>query len=392
MDEERIARVKSLMEREGLDAFICRLPENVLMLSGHWPLIGMTFFLLPVDGTPFCVAPRCDEEEAAGELWEGELISYPYGTLDAGDPLAAIAAVLKEACRGRGYGRVAFEGSFESIAPPWNAAEPAIPAAPTRAMLDDVFGRGSLVDGTDLLHELRARKTPGEQAKLRRANEIAAIGLRAFRAIVEPGVAGAEIASFVQHSIVTEGTLRAGGGRVRAFAQVSTGPEETSRGYRPMVISTSRKLEEGDPALLELGVVVDGFWSDRTRVCVAGTPGPEQQRIFDAVVRAQEAAIGAVRAGVAAGDVDEAARSVLREAGFEKEFLHVTGHGVGLRYHEPSPLIRPGGETVLEPGMVHSVEPGVYDPAIGGFRVEDDVLVTETGAEVLGPADKALGR
>jgi Xaa-Pro dipeptidase len=140
-----------------------------------------------------------------------------------------------------------------------------------------------------------------------------------------------------------------------------------------------------------LGVVVDGFWSDRTRVRAAGTPTDTQQRAFETVLKAQEAAIAAIRPGVKTGDVDASARSVIRAAGFtDKEFLHVTGHGLGFRYHEPTPLICPGGETVLEAGMVHSVEPGVYRGDFGGIRIEDDVLVTERGAEMMGPAEKEL--
>ena len=92
-----------------------------------------------------------------------------------------------------------------------------------------------------------------------------------------------------------------------------------------------------------------------------------------------------------AGEVDLAARQIIHDAGFtDAEFLHVTGHGLGFRYHEPTPLICPGGETVLEEGMVHSVEPGVYESAIGGIRIEDDILVTMGGAEILGPCEKEL--
>ena len=152
-----------------------------------------------------------------------------------------------------------------------------------------------------------------------------------------------------------------------------------------MEITTARKRCSGDPALLELGVVADGYWSDRTRAKVAGKPNNHQEMPFHLVIQAQEAAIKAIKPGVLSEDVDETARSVLRDAGYAGEYLHVTGHGVGFRHHEPIPLIAPNGKIQLEAGMVHSVEPGIYSPEWGGVRFEDDVVVTVSGSEVLGP-------
>jgi len=246
------------------------------------------------------------------------------------------------------------------------------------------------VDATDLLYAERAVKTGYELERLRRVNEIAAMGLEAFTRNVRPGVSGVELAAEVESTVMVRGSGSKGAVRVRAYAQVATGASETALGYRPMEITTTRKLEPGDPALLELAVVADGYWSDRTRVRTAGEPSVRQKEIFDLVVSAQEAAVSAVRAGASVGEVDEAARSILREAGLGDAFVHVTGHGIGFRYHEPVPLIAPGGAEVLSAGMVHTVEPGVYSPDFGGFRVEDDVAVTASGCEVLGPFGKEL--
>ena len=396
MDTERLTRAREAMAAARMDALVCRLPENVVMLSGHWPLIGWSFLVFPQDGKPMIVLPHSNEREAREELWDADCTTFLFGVLGAGDPYADIATALTRAAEGKGWKRIGFEASFECVAPPWNAAEQTIPAAATRDVLTDVFGADTLVDAAELLHALRARKTPMEQAKLRTVNEISAIGLQTFHERVAVGVSGVALAAHIEQSIMTAGTGHNGarpfgvaqGRRVRAFAQVSTGSEETALAYRPMIISTPRPMCEGDLAVLELGVVADGFWADRTRTGVAGAPTDRQRAAFDAVRRAQEAAIAAVRPGVTAGEVDEAARSVLHGAGYtDKEFLHVTGHGLGFRYHEPTPLICPGGDTVLEEGMVHSVEPGVYMADMGGIRIEDDVLVTDGGAEVLGPCD-----
>jgi Xaa-Pro aminopeptidase len=112
---------------------------------------------------------------------------------------------------------------------------------------------------------------------------------------------------------------------------------------------------------------------------------------FDAVKSAQEAALTTIASGRPTGEVDRAARETLRAAGYDhQQFLHVTGHGIGMKYHEPIPLIMPDGADRLERGMVHTVEPGVYVPGLGGFRIEDNVVVTQSGHELLGPFEKTL--
>ena len=391
MDTERLNRVKGAMAAVGLDALVCRLPENVLLLSGHWPLIGWSFLFFPMEGKPLCIVPHCDEREAREELWEADCVSFLFGVLAGGDPYEDIAKALRARIAGKSCGRVGFEGSFECVAPPWNAAEPAIPASGTRGILEEVFGADGLVDASELLNEQRACKTPMEQAKLRRANAIATFGLKAFAETADVGVSGIDLVATVERAIVLEGTGYQETRRVRAFAQVSTGAVETAMAYRPMVISTPRPMQDGDMAVLELAVVADGFWSDRTRVRVAGVPTDDQRKAFDAVRNAQEAAIGAIRPGATAAQVDATARGVIHAAGYDDSaFLHVTGHGLGLRYHEPTPLICPGGETVLEEGMVHTVEPGLYIPGMGGMRLEENVIVTAGGCEVMGPCVKDM--
>ena len=241
-----------------------------------------------------------------------------------------------------------------------------------------------------MLYALRARKTGAEIERIRIANEIAAMGLAAFESHVKPGVRGVDLLAAVEHEVVVRGTGYRGVRHVRAFAQVSTGPAETAVGYRPCEISTTRRLEPGEIALLELAVTADGYWSDRTRPCAAGEPTAEMVRRFDLIVRAQDAAIHAITPGVRAAEVDEAARAVIPEAGLGRDFVHVTGHGTGFKYHEPIPVIAPHEEATLDVGMVFTVEPGVYSQRFGGIRVEDNVVTLPGGGEVLGPAKRTL--
>ena len=140
---------------------------------------------------------------------------------------------------------------------------------------------------------------------------------------------------------------------------------------------------------LDFGIIHKGYCSDMTRTVFLGKPKANERSIYQAVLEAQETAVAAVAAGVRCGDVDEAARAVLRKEGLAEAFSHSTGHGVGLEIHEP-PRIGAGQTAKLMPGMVVTIEPGVYLAGRFGIRIEDMVVVTRTGGQVLTPVPKAL--
>ena len=299
----------------------------------------------------------------------------------------SLLRLLKAA--GRGWKRVGWEAGSETSAPAWNAAELQIPSERSRALLENAFGARRLVDASGLLRAEQVVKTPPEIEGVRNANRIATLGIEEFFRRAAPGASGVELVAAVEAAVMAQGTGREGARRVRAFAQVAVG-EESARGWRPVQVTTTRRLARGEIALLELAVVADGFWCDRTRARAAGEPTAAQREAHALVAQAQAAAIALVRPGATGAEIDEAARRVIREAGRDGQFMHITGHGLGYRYHEYAPMLAPGSRDVLQAGMIHSVEPGVYDPAFGGIRIEDDVLVTEAGAEVLGPVSAEL--
>lgn len=389
-NEQRLERMREAMETDRLDAVVLQLPENVLLLSGYWPMIGACTLVFPLQGPVICINPDCYEPEASSSLWDAQSIYYGHGVLGAPDRATAVRNILAGIAKGRGWRRIGYEASFEVVAPSWNSAELLVPAAPSHELLRAAFDGGELVDVSALLQAQRRRKTPYESAKLRTASEISAIGLKTFERIVAVGISGVELAAEVERDIMVRGTGYNGATRVRAFAQVAVGPQESAFGYRPNEISTVRRLANGDVALLELGVVVDGYWADRTRVRVAGKPTDQQREIFDVVREAQEAAVAAIRPGITGAQVDAAARSVIRDAGYGEFFPHITGHGLGFRYHESAPMLAPDSVAKLQEGELTSVEPGIYVKSSGGFRIEDDVLVTQDGSEVLGPFPKTL--
>jgi Xaa-Pro dipeptidase len=386
-DEARFRGLREAMERARLDALVCRLPEHVLMLTGYWPLCAWVYAVFPQEGEGVCILPDTEETEARAELFGTECLTYPFGTKDSPGQEESVLRLLKSAAGG--WQRVGWEAGSDTSAPAWNVAELQIPSERTRRLLERAFGARRLVDASAFLRAEQVLKTPHEIEHIRIANRIASLGIQEFFQRAAPGASGVELVTAVEAAIMVRGTGVDGARRVRAFAQVAVG-EESARGWRPVQVTTTRRLARGEIALLELAVVADGFWCDRTRARTAGEPTAEQRQAHALVAQAQAAAIAEVRSGVTGDSVDEAARRVIREGGRDRQFMHITGHGLGYRYHEYAPMLAPGSRDVLRAGMIHSVEPGIYDPAFGGIRIEDDVLVTEGAAEVLAPISSEL--
>jgi Xaa-Pro aminopeptidase len=227
-----------------------------------------------------------------------------------------------------------------------------------------------------------------EQRMVKDAAEIehmaaaAALGVRLFEQILSflrPGVTESAVAAELEYA------ARLGGAEAMSFATiVASGP----RSALPHGRASEAKLPRRGFVTLDFGVILNGYCSDMTRTVHLGRASARERESYDAVLAAQENAVVAVRAGVTAAEVDEAARSVLRLAGLAKHFTHSTGHGVGLEIHE-SPRIAAGQQTLLSTGMVITIEPGVYLPDAFGLRIEDTVVVERRGARVLTPATKA---
>jgi len=389
-DDLRVSRIKDALAEKGLDGLICRLSENVLFLSGWWPLTGTTWAVFAASGDCRLILPACEapEAEAAGAR---DFATYEWAHLNAADPAGETKSQIQAAAKKLGIegGKLGVEENFDSVAAPPNAAEPSLPTPASREMLREALGRATFVDACGLLEELRARKTPAEIEKLRIANEIAAFGLAAFKENVAEGVSEIELAAAVNSAVAVKGSGYKGVKTARGFAQVASGPS-TERAWRPFEITTNRKLKKGEIVLLELGVVADGFWADNTRAAVVGEPDEKQNEIYKLILKAQAAAIEQVGPGAKMSAIDAVARRLIDSAGYGDFFIHITGHGIGWRYHEFPPLLAPGNDAVLEEGMVTSVEPGVYIPGFGGLRIEDIVAVTKDGADILSTYNRNL--
>jgi Xaa-Pro dipeptidase len=228
-----------------------------------------------------------------------------------------------------------------------------------------------------------ARKAPDEVAAMRKAITISEGALEEVMAWVQPGMTERQIATRLTEA------MNARGSQGIAFEPlIQTGPNSAL----PHGMLTDRALGADELLLIDFGGRFAGYPADITRTYCLGTPSAEMQRMYEVVLAANQAATAVAGPGVAMGTVDKAARDVIEAAGYGEYFTHRTGHGLGLNGHETIPQIAAGVADVLEPGMAFTIEPGIYIPGLGGVRIEDNVLVTETGLDVLTTYPRRLSR
>ncbi len=231
---------------------------------------------------------------------------------------------------------------------------------------------------TGVVEKLRMIKDAEEVASIRAAVNLGAALLDTALNSIRPGVTEIDVAAELEFA-----ARRAGADAMSFETIVASG----ARSAMPHGVASALPIPARGFVVLDFGVILHGYCSDMTRTVYVGKSSAGERRMYEAVREAQQAAIDAVRAGVASGQVDRAARSRLQNAGLARHFTHSTGHGVGLEIHEP-PRIARGQRESLQAGMTITIEPGAYVADKGGVRVEDMVLVTDTGCEVLTPAPK----
>lgn len=232
----------------------------------------------------------------------------------------------------------------------------------------------SVKSTSGLARRLRAVKDEWELEALRRSASVAAEAFEAFLPAIRPGRTEAEIAADLVHEMRKRGAQQSAKGHF----VVASGP----RGARPHGVFSNRTLERGDFITMDFGAVVDGYYSDMTRTVALGEPDPKLTEIYHIVEEARKRAVAAVSPQASGADADRAARDYIASKGWGDCFTHSTGHGIGLELHELPAVSRLNGEK-LSPGAVVTIEPGIYVEGLGGVRIEDDVIVTQEGCEVI---------
>jgi len=362
MYTKRLSRLIEQAAAHGLDALALMPGPNLFYLTGlsfhlsERPIVA----LLPVDAPPVIVLPALEAVKV--EQATVALDVFPY-TDEEGYPPA-----------------------FQSACASLSLADSSIGVELLRmrlleAHLLERHAPGcQLVPAGEVLAEQRMRKDEYELKQMRRAIAVTEAALRTTMRQVKAGMTERQVAA-----LMTVEMLQAGG-ETMAFAPiVVAGPNAAS----PHSIPTDRSIQMGETIIVDCGATVGGYAADITRTFALGALQPELARVHEVVRAANAAGRAAAGPEVPAEQVDQAARAVIEEAGYGEYFIHRTGHGLGLETHEP-PFIVAGNECPLEPGMTFTIEPGIYLPGQGGVRIEDDVLVTSTGAESLTTFPRSL--
>lgn len=350
MTKERRDRVRVRLPGLGADAMLVTKLVNVRYLTGFSGSAGS----LLVGAEDVLFTDSRYEVQAEREVPDCRRVI----------PAPAEEKVLAREILAAGIGELAIEAATVTLdqAKQWREQMPSV----------------SFVETTGVVEELRKVKDPTEVERLRRAASFGDEGLVALLGRLKEGMTESEVAAELEDTMRRAGSNGLSFPTIVAFGEMAAEPH-----HRP----GERRLKRGDLIKLDFGATFDGYHSDMTRTISFGSPDPELVKIYEIVRSAQQAGVDVVASGKSAGEVDDAARSVIEQAGYS--FGHGTGHGCGLEVHE-APTVRRGSEDTLRDGMAITVEPGIYLPGVGGVRIEDLVIVTDGGCDILTRSSKEL--
>lgn len=343
MEKQRLERLRKQMEQRDLPALIITNAVNRRYISGFTGTAGTV--LITEDEAIFYTDFRYTEQ-ATQEVPHMKVVEH------GADVLNEIAQLLTA----KNIKRLAFEPqhtSFEQY-----------------EKYREKFSSVTLIPEGQMLEQMRAVKDDQEIAIMKEAAQLAD---RAFIHIldrIKPGVTEREIALWLEYF------MRENGADGTSFTTIVASGE---RSALPHGVASEKRLASGDFVTFDFGAYYNGYCSDITRTIVLGKGSSKQKQLYDIVLEAQMHAVENIRPGMTGREADALARGIIEKHGYGDRFGHGTGHGVGMEIHE-SPRLSPRDETILQPGMVVTVEPGIYIPGFGGVRIEDEVLITEDGA------------
>jgi Xaa-Pro aminopeptidase len=357
--QQRCRDVASRLPELKADCFLVSSGANVRYLSGYAGSNGM--LLLTARETHFFTDPRyaIDAEASIGAkgIAKVHVVKGPLAT--------AAAAIVKR----KKLKKIAFE-SASTLYDQYTLLQEQMPLG------------ASLLSAGKLVEEQRMVKSATEIATIRESVKVNSQAYERALKRVRPGVRELDIAAEIEYQMKMLGAEKP------SFDTIVAAGARTAL---PHAHPTDYRLGQNELLLIDMGASLQGYASDMTRVAHLGRVSTRIREMYRAVLEAQLAGIDAVRAGATGGEVDSATRNVLKKHKLDKAFVHSTGHGLGLEIHE-MPRLGKKDSTVLKPGMAITIEPGVYVEGVGGIRIEDTVLVTQTGCEILTPTPKEFVR
>lgn len=357
----KIEFIQQYLKEKNIDAAFVTTPDNVFYFSNfasnpHERLLGVMIFK---EAEPFLICPKMEVPDALAAGWGFEAV----GHADTDNAWDIVRSEIEK--RGIQVSTMAIEKSHLTVER-LEALQSLYPDARFERLDDEI-------------NSMRVMKSEDELEKLREAAKLADYAIEVGVKEIAEGKTEMEILNAI------ESAIKAKGYSMSFDTMVLAGEKSAS----PHGVPGDRKIQKGDFILFDLGVVYDGYCSDITRTVAFGTPSEAQVKIYNTVRQANEAAIAAVKPGVKASELDKIARDVITEAGYGEYFTHRLGHGLGISVHE-FPSINGANELELPVGAVFTIEPGVYKSDVTGVRIEDDVVVTEDGVEVLTKFTKDL--
>jgi Xaa-Pro dipeptidase len=370
-DDAKLDRVRALMAEHDLDALVVRAPDNVLYLTNFWGMKGYDACVFPRDGEPVLITIEASEEDAARTSWTSD-VRFVKGYADD-DPRPVPARTLDAALSAsREYERIGLEFSLGTQATDRMVGEP---TTFTRSWFEAWLDAG---DAMPVLNAARAIKTAQEIERMQLANDICAAAMEHVRRELRPGMKESEAAAIWQGFVHGEGTGWAGQVELAlGFSLVWSGP-----GIKTFTATGDLPVLEDQPTLFEIWVCADGYWCDHTKLLCPGELRQDYRDLEAGLLAVYRSAIDYCEPGASFAELDRLVRQGIDELGYPRHPTHPICHGVGARAHEPPYAHQAGGGEIAE-GMVLAIEPGCYWPGGGGLRVEDNFLITDSGAAKL---------
>lgn len=357
----KIEQLQHYLQQHELDAAFITTPDNVFYFSNfksnpHERLLGVLVFK---DAAPFLICPQMEVPDAKAAGWAYDVIGH-LDTENAWDVLAKKIAETKKS-----IASFAIEKSHLTVE--------------RLEAISSIYPKATFARLDDQINAMRVIKDEAELEKMREAAKLADYAIEVGCKEIAEGKTEMEILNAI------ESAIKAKGYSMSFETMVLVGEKSAS----PHGTPGDRKIKRGDMILFDLGVIYEGYCSDITRTVAFGEVSEAQKDIYNTVRKANEDAIAAVKPGVRACDLDKISRDVITEAGYGEYFTHRLGHGLGISVHE-FPSINGANTFTLEEGMVFTIEPGVYKSDVTGVRIEDDVVVTKDGVEILTKFTKEL--
>ncbi|XID90307.1 M24 family metallopeptidase [Paenibacillaceae bacterium WGS1546] len=353
MEARRLELVRQRLSASNLDGLLVTNPHNRKYMTGF---SGSAGYVLVTQDQALLLTDFRYTDQAAEQAKAYEVVKH------AARPADTIADALRTA----GVRRLGFEHNHVTYA--------------SYEAYREQFAGVELAPAGGIVEELRAIKDEREIGCIRKAVELTELAFDHILGVLKPGMSELDVSAELEYA------MRRAGAPSSAYATIVASGE---RGALPHGLASGKRLARGELVTLDFGASCEGYCADLTRTVCLGTPSEKQKELYAIVLEANRAALEGLKPGMSGKDGDSLARTVIAERGYGPNFGHGLGHAFGLEIHEPVRLSQQSDD-ILRPGMALTVEPGIYVPGFGGVRIEDDIVVTETGIEVLTKSNKEL--